>query len=157
MKIPHRPRGFTLIELVVVIVILAILGGLTLPRYLKLGQDARVAAVQQMAGALSTASAQLRAKCGLTQGCPMTAGWYPMDYNGQTFAMWNGYVDAGDDYASVEIEAAVTYSGFTLVKTPTMHTFTKDGAPTPANCSATYREARWAGDEAAVSVLTSGC
>jgi MSHA pilin protein MshA len=157
MNMRNRPRGFTLIELVVVIVILAIIGGLSLPRYFALGQDARVAAVQQMAGALSTASAQLRAKCGLTQGCPMVSGAYALPYNGQTFAMWNGYVDAGDSYADAEIDQALSYAGFTLLKSPTKHTFTKDGAPTPANCSATYTEALSAGVEATVTTVTSGC
>jgi MSHA pilin protein MshA len=157
MNMLHRPRGFTMIELVVVIVILAIVGGLALPRYFNLGQDARVAAVQQMAGALSTASAQLRAKCALTQGCPMSSGWFAMPYNGLSFAMWNGYVDAGDDYASVEIDKAIDYGGFTLVKTAYKHTFTKDGAPTPANCSATYTEAISAGTAATVTTVTSGC
>ncbi|MEY2839242.1 MAG: hypothetical protein RJB60_1541 [Pseudomonadota bacterium] len=157
MKLSERQRGFTMIELIVVIVILAIVGGLTLPRFFSLGQEARVAAVQQMAGALSTASAQLRAKCGLTQGCPMASGAYSLSYNGLSFAMWNGYVDAGDNYTNAEIDRAIDYSGFTLVKSAGKHTFTKDGAPTPANCSATYSEAISAGAAATVSTVTSGC
>jgi MSHA pilin protein MshA len=152
-----RARGFTMIELVVVIVILGIIGGMLVPQFLNLGQDARVSAVKSMAGALNAASAQLRAKCGLTPGCPMSSGMYSLPYNGQTFAMWNGYVDAGDSYANVEIEAAITYSGFTLAKTPTMHTFTKDGAPTPAHCAVTYTEALTAGSAATVTIVTSGC
>ena len=152
-----RARGFTMIELVVVIVILAIIGGMLVPQYFNLGQDARVSAVQSMAGALNAASAQLRAKCGLTQGCPMASGSYALPYNGLTFAMWNGYVDAGDSYANVEIEAAIEFSGFTLLKSPNKHTFTKDGAPAPANCSATYTEATSAGGEATVTTVTSGC
>lgn len=146
-----------MIELVVVIVILGVLGGLTLPRYFELGQDARVTAVQHMAAALSTASAQLRAKCGMTQGCPMSSGSYSLSYNGLSFAMWNGYVDAGDNYADAEIDQALSYTGFTLVKSPTKHTFTKDNAPSPANCSATYTEALSAGAAATVTTVTSGC
>lgn len=150
-------RGFTMIELIVVIVILAIIGGLTLPSYFNLGRDTRVATLQHMAGTLNTASAQLRAKCGLTQGCPMSAGAYALPYNGQTYAMLNGYVDAGDDGANVEIEAAIQYTGFTLVKSPTRHTFTKDGSPVPADCSVTYTEALTAGAAATVSMVTTGC
>jgi len=146
-----------MIELVVVIVILAIVGGLALPRYFSLGQDARVVAVQHMAAVLSTASSQLHAKCGLTQGCPMTSGSYSLSHNGQTFAMWNGYVDAGDNGADAEIDKAIDYSGFTLVKSFFTHTFTKDGAPDPANCSAAYVEALSAGAAPTIRTVTSGC
>jgi MSHA pilin protein MshA len=152
-----RSRGFTMIELVVVIVILAIMGGMLVPKFLNLGQQARVAAVQHMAGALAAASAQLRARCAVTQGCPMTSGSFALPYNGRTYAMWNGHVDAGDSYADAEIDEALNYTGFTLVKTFFTHTFTKDGAPDPSNCSAAYVEALSAGASPTIRTVTSGC
>ena len=49
--------GFTLIELVVVIVILGILAAVALPKFIDLTGDASKAAVQGVAGAISSASA----------------------------------------------------------------------------------------------------
>lgn len=53
----NRQTGFTLIELIMVIVILGVLAAVAIPKFTNLSADANAAAVQSVAGSLGAAAA----------------------------------------------------------------------------------------------------
>ena len=62
MKSGRKQKGFTLIELIVVIVILGILAAVAIPKYVSVVSDARRASVNGMAGGLRSAMMLSKAK-----------------------------------------------------------------------------------------------
>ncbi len=125
--IKSTQRGFTLIELVVVIVILGILAAFAVPRFMGLESEARVATVRSMAGTLQSAVSMAHGVC-LARGC--TNASTPIPINGVNITFVNQYPNA----ASVGnlVEAG---SGFVFATTGR---FTKTGAKDPANCWVEY-------------------
>ncbi|MEK8027765.1 type II secretion system protein [Pseudaquabacterium rugosum] len=61
-----RRQGFTMIEMIVVIVILGVLAAVAMPRFLDVGTNARSAAMQGVVGAAASAMTVNYAGCSLT-------------------------------------------------------------------------------------------
>ncbi|MBY0262434.1 MAG: prepilin-type N-terminal cleavage/methylation domain-containing protein, partial [Phycisphaerales bacterium] len=60
-RLPSRSRGFTLVELIVIIVVLAILSGVAIPRYIDYTANARASAVRATLGGVRSAIANFYA------------------------------------------------------------------------------------------------
>jgi MSHA pilin protein MshA len=105
-----QQSGFTLIELIVVIVILGILAATALPRFSDLSRDARVAKMQGVTAALKSASAVFHATW-LVQGSPTAAA---VLLEGLPIPYQNGYPDVGGDGPAADAAVAAVGSGIYL-------------------------------------------
>ena len=130
-----KQRGFTLIELIMVIVILGVLSAFALPRFADFGQDARTASLNALAGALRAAANIAHAQQladGATPGVSVVL-------EGATITMVNGYPTANADgitLASQVSEDYVVSGGGTAGGSTLTYTLTA-----AAGCTVTYTAA----------------
>ncbi len=149
-----KSRGFTLIELVVVITILGILAAFAVPKFIALDSQARAATINGLAGSVKSAAALAR---GLSMATGSTAS---VTMEGTAVTLLNSYPDATAAGIPQAVNANTLAGGdFTFSAgsgTTTAATWTKNGAPTPATCVVSYTAAA-ANATPVISANTAGC
>jgi MSHA pilin protein MshA len=82
-----KRNGFTLIELVIVIVIVAILGAIAVPKFVSLSRDARIAALEGVEAAVMSTSLLVEIKAKMESVEDGT-----IELNSDDVAVTNGYI-----------------------------------------------------------------
>ena len=165
-RLPRHQAGFTLVELVTVILILGVLAAVALPRYADLQGKARESKVKAVAGSIKAANGLAKASAMANAVACSSASGTSVTMEGSTVALNHCYPQALGSFATGILVAAnvAAADGWTISSTNaggatagSTLTIELSDAGTPASCSVTYTSAANANTPPVISTTVTGC
>lgn len=168
----NKQNGFTLIELIIVIVILGILAISAAPKFIDVSSDANVAVLKSMGGAINSASQLVYAKSAMQGLNKSELGNVDLDGDGTpdietrygypSGSRGNGLSKAMNDSFATEWIWSTNYAETVFYLTMASFTWTSgkyvNQVPIVAtNCYLIYNRAVNANDLPTIEYITSGC
>lgn len=152
MKTLQKQAGFTLIELVVVIVILGILAATAAPKFIDLTGDAKTSVIEGVKGALNSATDLAHAKALVAGKVGAAAADQAISVGSANILLNYGWPTTAYIADLIDIDADLSeVSG-------TDGSFQHNDATTPADCVAIYINAVGnAETRPSISTTTTGC
>jgi MSHA pilin protein MshA len=155
-----QQTGFTLIELVIVIVILGVLAAFALPRFADLGNEARTSSLQGLEGVVVSTVSQFRTVCAVQSSTNCGTGLHPpvtlSAYGATPIRVVGGYPEAGSiNNGQWEIDDLVDTSGFE-VSNPN-GSLTRWSVSGVSDCYLEYRQMQGGETNPLITVVDTGC
>ena len=160
-----QSKGFTLIELVVVIVILGVLSIVALPKFINLADDSRKAVMEGLVSTIKSSTTMIHSKALITK---QTDGANIIEADGLYYSVFNGYPDthnigngSGDSEANASgiinaldktiplIQVQLTNNGFRSA------TFSYSGLG--SDCQVIYEQALSSEEPPVITTNYTGC